>query len=301
MTKTHVLTASLFLMTAPVFAGTITADYSGLGTVYQDAAGQLYSTAAAGRTDVTAVLKSDIGVAIGYLTAAVGVNWSETIGFTLADLSGDSAVADSAVTGTDMNGRPNASNIRIDNSGSQFYFDSTPWDNSEFTIAATNGMLGGGTVNVGRIGNAVMGNAAAGKWDFLTIAIHEIEHSQGYSSGLQRFLDLAGASGTVGRKLTVDTTLSGLTNSFDIPLVSNSAHIDGTAQSGLFNNSVVAEPGFGIGQRALLSGAEIYGLCVIEGCTAAQVNTNPTPEPGTIMLLSLAGSVVLIGRRRRQA
>lgn len=161
-------------------------------------------------------------------------------------------------------------------------------------------MLGGSAVNVSRFGNATAMGGAAGRWDFLTIAIHEIEHSIGYASGLKRFTDAAGANGTANRKITVPKTLTGFMSDFDIPFVSDSAHIDGMASMGLFNDAVVASPGFNSAQRALPTGVEIYGLCVIEGCTAAQVN--PLPEPGTILLLSGALPVViLIARRRARA
>lgn len=92
------------------------------GTVYQDAAGQLYSSAAMGRTDVTGVFKTDVNAAIQYLQNSILLSWSETITFRLADLSGPpAAVADSANTGIDANGGPSSSDINVDNSGSLFF------------------------------------------------------------------------------------------------------------------------------------------------------------------------------------
>jgi hypothetical protein len=294
------IAAMCLFAATPAYGVMITPDYSGLGTVYQDATGQLFTTAAVGRTDVTGLFKTDVNAAIQYLQNSILLNWSETITFTLADLSGPpAAVADSTNTGIDANGRPSSSAIRVDTSSSVFFFDPTPLDNSEFTMTSATTMLGGSSVNVSRFGNATATGGAAGRWDFLTIAIHEIEHSIGYASGLARFTDVAGATGTANRKITVPTTLTGFASAFDIPIVSGSAHIDGTAMMGVFNDAVVAEPGFGIGQRALPTAVEIYGLCVIEGCTAAQVNPNPLPEPGTILLLSGALPVVILMARRR--
>ncbi len=85
--------------------------------------------------------------------------------------------------------------------------------------------------------------------------------------------------------------------------MSGSSHIDGTTQNGLFNNTVVADPGFGSGQRVLPSAVEIYGLCVIEGCTANQVNTNisAVPVPTTIWLFCSALAGVIGFTRRRSS
>jgi hypothetical protein len=160
--------------------------------------------------------------------------------------------------------------------------------------------LGGTLINTARIGTAVSGGPADGRWDLLTVALHEIEHAIGFSSGLDRFLNLAGATGSANRKLTIPTALSGATNPFDVPIVSDSAHIDGSVQSGLYDDTVVAEPGWGVGQRALPTAIDVLGVCTIEGCTAAnQMNTDPSiPEPASIALL-LPGLAATLFRRRR--
>ena len=185
------------------------------------------------------------------------------------------------------------------------FLDPTPLDNSEFTMSSANATLGGGQVNVSRFGNATALGGAAGRYDVLTVDLHEIEHSLGYSSGLDRFLNLAGATGTAGRQLTVPTSLSGLPSSFNIPIVPNSAHIDGGTQGGLFNDTIVAEPGFDVGQRALPTDVEILGLGVIEGATPSQIHLGPNaaavPEPGPLALLALGLLPVARRARRRRA
>src|SRR6476646_7020910 len=79
-----------------VGAVTLVPDYSSFGTAYQDAAGQLFTTAGAGRNDVTANFKKDVNAAFTYLQGAITLPWTETIKFTLEDI-GTTTVADSAI------------------------------------------------------------------------------------------------------------------------------------------------------------------------------------------------------------
>ncbi len=67
----------------------LSADYSSLGTVYQDAAGLFYNSAGVGRNDITTVFKTDISAAFDYFSHSLltpAGTWNEQINFTLADL-----------------------------------------------------------------------------------------------------------------------------------------------------------------------------------------------------------------------
>ena len=100
--------------------------------------------------------------------------------------------------------------------------------------------------------------------------------------------------------MPVSASLSGLPGDFNIPTVPGSGHIDGVVQNGLFNDTVVAEPGFGRGQRALLSGVELLGLGSIEGATRNQLHlgSSSAPEPGSLTLILGLLPVVFFARRR---
>ncbi|MBI1397961.1 MAG: PEP-CTERM sorting domain-containing protein [Betaproteobacteria bacterium] len=280
----------------------ITTNYAGLGSLYQDAGGVLYSSAGTGRVDVTALVQRNIETAITYWQNAILLPWNETINFSTANLSG--AVADSLITATDADNRPSTSNIRLSIKSTLSYFiDPTPTVNDEFVMFAQAVNLGGSLINLERFGNADSNGPAVGRYDMLTLMLHELEHSIGVSSSLPRFINLVGATGTPGRKLTIPSALSGAPNSFDVPFVSDSAHIDGSTQSGFWNLTELADPGWSVGQRVLPSAVDILSVCVVEGCTAAQMNTNPqVPEPGSLAL-SLAAvvacAIVVLRRRRR--
>lgn len=281
----------------------ITPDFSGVRTVYQSAAGTLSGSGGAGFTDVTAAFQADINAGLAYLTNAVLIpDWRIAIAFELAPLLG--VVADSTFSSTDANGRPDVSTIRFSTLMADFV-DPTPLGNSEFTLSSRDAALGGGAVNVARFGDAVPGGPAAGRYDVLTTVLHEAEHSLGYHSELPRYAAVVPTSGPGAGQMAIPAALTGLPSGFVLPmdLGVNNSHIDGVAQGGLFNDNLVAHPGFGTGQRGLLSATEIYGLCVIAGCTRAQVNTNPSaslPEPGTLTLV-MAGLLGLAWRRRPAA
>ena len=308
--------AALFLaMGAP--AANLVPDFSSLGSVFIDASNNIFSTNAAGRTDITNTFKNDISVSLSYFTANIGVNWTEKITYTLASL-GAGTIADAQVNSTDANGRPATATIRFNIDASVAYFvDATPWDNSEFNIGSSTAALGGGTVNNSRQGAATAAGGAAGLWDLVTLALHEDEHSIGISSGLARFTDLAGASGTTGRVLTIPKALSGLTNNFNIPITQNSAHYNGgctvaappeddcTADdaakgSATFNLAVVSQPGWGRGTRALPTALDYLGVCQVEGCTSVSQEII-TPEPVSAGLLVSGLAAILVRRRRNTA
>lgn len=288
----------------------ITADYSQLGTVYQLSDGQLSNTNSIGATDVTGIFKTNVSTAINYWQNAVLLPWSTTYIFQLSPLTG--AVGDNSIQSFDGNGRPTSSILRVDsfnamnpNDGNEvmFYFDPTPADNSEFApITSTSATLGGGSVNIGRTGSASTAPANAG-YDLLSLLLHEIEHGLGFTSSSPRWNNVVNPAGDT---LTVPTSVSGLPSSFGIPVTGS--HADGTADSGKFNDMTIALPGFGSGERALLTGADILAICAIEGCNTSQVNTNPSafaaavPEPDSLAL-ALAGALSLpwFARRRRAA
>jgi len=300
--------AAYALFVTDAAAVTLTPDYSSLGTVYQDATGNLYSSAAADRTDVTALMKTDISAAFTYLQNAILLPWTETVTFKIYDL-GPITVANSGIdtVTSDAAKRPKTSTVTYTvHSGFPMFIDPTPFDNSEFTMSTGTAALGGGTENNKRFGNATAGGGAKDKWDFLTLTLHEVEHSLGISngqgSGFTRFLDLVGASNsTTDRKLTIPKALSGLPNDFDIPIVKNTSHFIGDpTNNDTFGFAVVSDPGWSLSQRALPTCLDILAIGRVEGATANQIYCETlVPEPGTIVLVGIAFMAGAGYRRRR--
>lgn len=305
--KLHLPISAVAMMLAAGSASaiTITNDFSQLGTVYQTSTGAFSTTNAAGSTDVTANFRADANFAASILDSAVKAPFDLSINITLYDLSFEGAVSDSSISAYGPNGLPSQSAIRVDNGGMKFFVDATPSNNSEFAIKSRDASLGGGMVNVARIGNGISGFASS-NYDLVTLFVHEMEHSIAYNSAIPSYSDKAGTSARSG--FDIPTSLTGFKSSFFLPLIPDGgSHIDGNVDNGLFNGTVVADPSFVSGQRALLTGAEIYGACYVDGCTLSQVNTNPyaasrVPEPAAygIMLFGLGTIGLRLSRKNRR-
>ena len=158
-----------------------------------------------------------------------------------------------------------------------------------------NATLGGGLVNVGRYGSALAGSAAENRTDILTLLMHELIHSAALGADTPE--------GNLNRKLTIPTALTGFASDFDLPFISASNHIDPFAQGGVFEHTVTSEPSFGNNDRWLLTGVEVFGICVVQGCTPSQVNPNlvaSVPEPSTLLLLAPGLALMATYLRRRK-
>lgn len=292
--------ASLFAATPAANAVTLIADYSNLGTVYQDTAGNLYDAPGAGRADVTSLFQSNVSTAFTYLQNTVLLPWDHTVSFLLFPLVG--ADGDSLINSFDVNGRSSASTIRI-STGFPEFIDPTPFDNSEFTLSYGTTPLGGGFVNNKRFGDAISGSGAEDKDDFLTLVLHETIHSLGISDNSQRFEDLVGPTGATPRTLTVGSAVSGLPAAFNIPVLAGSGHFAGDpATNDIFGFTTVSTPGWSLGQRALPTGLDILALGQVNGATPSGLNLNDSalavPEPSTA-LLGAMGVLGLLCRRKR--
>jgi hypothetical protein len=250
---------------------------------YQDTSGAIYDSAGAGRSDVTSSFSDDVAVAMGIWTNAIRCDWSLNIAMNLTNFGDANTIADAEITSFDGNGHGATAVINFNTfNGVKYFVDSTPANNAEFSMFTKSLSLGGGTVNSARFGDASVA-ASSNRWDLLTLTLHEVEHSLGISSGSARFLNLVGPNGGGSlRTLTISNSVSGLPNDFNIPIQTNSAHIASWGANSNFNYTVVADPGWGSGQRALPTDIDIYALCQINDCTNFQI-----PEPSTLVLVSI--------------
>ena len=324
------LAGCAFLLSArSADAVVINYDFNTLGTVYDNDAGVLSSTGGAGYTDVTTAFIADANAAATIWERALfGINQTLAITVTLADLTYESAVGDSLITSADTApDLPSTSNIRVNDSVSApIYVDATPYDNSAFNLVTQTANLNGNTVNVARFGTAIAGGPADNKYDLLSLFLHEDGHSLGFTDDVGSNYDLllkassAGACGrvdggtTVGTEgaLTVSALVTGNAAGFNIPVIcSDPSHIDGLTADGLYNDATLADPGFGVNQRALITGLDILGLCAADGGTADQCTQNPSfadpnmqvasvPEPASLLALVAGVPAMLLTRRNRR-
>lgn len=294
--------ASALMLAAaqPASALLLLADYSDASVsdgIWQTSGGQIQGfDPGNGAVNVTDVFKANIAAAYAYLGNSVKGGADLTVQFGLQDLSMAGADGYSQIVTFGANGLPNVTRIVLDSSSnSHFFLDTTPFDNSEYTMQSVNATLGGGIVNVGRYGSAVPGGVAVDRTDILTLVLHELIHSA--------YLKADTPEGNSNRKLTIPTSLTGFAADFDLPFIDNSNHIDPFAQNAVFQHTVTSEPSFGNNDRWLLTGVEVYGICVIQGCTADQVFPNAVsdvPEPATLLLLAPAlGLMAAFSRRRK--
>ena len=282
---------------------TLTAVYTD-PSIYQSSGGQLFSgDPMNGAIDVTSTFRTNVDAAFTYLQNSIKVDRNLEVTFSLFDFTGLGADGDSSITSryNDTN-LPASSRIRLDSSAnSHFYLDATPFDNSEWNMTFTDAVLGGGTVNVGRFGTAVVGGGAEDRTDILTLLLHELVHSTALNSPTPE-----GAVGGPSRLLTIPSALTGLPSDFDLPFLSQGAHIDPFVEAGVYAHTITSEPSFGNGDRWLPTGVELYGICVVQLCTASQVMPNlmgPTvvAEPGTWSFFAFGFGLIAALRSRGQS
>ena len=179
--------------------------------------------------------------------------------------------------------RETAGAIRFDSDLTTFWFiDSSPLTNSEFTTFTTYTQnLGGGTMTTGL--EYTGGSGAAGNFDLLTTAIHEIGHALGLSAANDAYS--AESSGDFEIDLVAPRAFPGAA----IPVETGSAHIN--LLHPLLRSS---RPD---ATRRFASEADILALAQISQFT--QVNLNPSiPEP-TAAGASLILAALACTRRRR--
>ena len=157
--------------------------------------------------------------------------------------------------------------LEFDNDGSStFFVDPTPYAGTEwgtFNQSAQN--LGGGPVNVERRYTGPTG-AAASRSDMLSVAIHEIGHALGLLGGYPRYVSARDADDDAS---DIDVTLPRPFFGSEIPVTGGHLNISTTNMSTTLT----------VGQRKLLTEADILLLAEVQAFDILNLNPQPVPEP----------------------
>lgn len=194
---------------------------------------------------------------------------------------------------------PNTGFVAFNNDPSvPWFLDSTPTSNEEYQVfESSTEDLGGGTINIGRVYTASVGDAV-GRSDLLTSATNRIGAALGFISPFPAF-GIPGNSQLTFPELVVTSPRpfpGTVIPTLDTPVGEgiDSAEI----ATAVLSQSVFGQPS--LGQRKALSAVDV--LAVAEVSNFESVNLNPgqtVPEPATVMGIILASGLGATTLRRK--
>lgn len=258
--------------------------------------------------DVTVPLKKVVQAAVDWWKMALPTNKIDlTIDFKLMNLGGDAQAGLTRYDTKDaVTGFVKTATIWFNNNTTRWFIDRSPHRDNEFTMATSELNQNSATtakVNSGRYSTAsTIGN----NWDLLAVAKHEIGHALGIGENdgdpaNYNLYDNEIADGDID----IDAAFAGLFPGGVLPVTKidvDNSHFDGTAAGGVYNNTLMADPGFQRGQRAVQSDLDILAIGAVYNLAAKDIHLNPLhiPEPASWLLAGTMGALLAVrGRRAR--
>lgn len=226
------------------------------------------------------------------ITQTIDVDWEAKAGTTLAT-GGTSwfVPSNNLVDGT----------LNWDNDGSSsFYVDTSPLDTSEWHKFTDRSLdLGGGSTNVERVSYNASDTTVQDHADLYSIALHEVGHAIGFLGSYPRYSSLdSGSNGTLDLSDGSIVDYSGGHTSFEIgsPEYPSSAYpYDGVSVGANYGPNAMSDS-IVDGVRKELTEVDIQIVADIHGFD--NVDFSMIPEPSSTSLLGLAGTTLLMRRKR---
>ncbi len=254
----------------------------------------------------TAGVIADVNAAIGYWNSVLPTpTHTLTIDIRLANLGNDNNAGNTVYTTKDAQGRVNRARLDFNSNTQLWWFDPSPDNSSEFTLSSTYLNKNPNTPDTtlsGCQGPATLA-AAQGKWDFLSVAIHEIGHALGIGfNGTDPANFTLYSTEVADGDIDIDAAFSGLYSGAILPVLDipvTGSHYNGTASAGDFNLTTMATPGWGRGTRALITDLDTLGIASVYDFAQNDVVLTHAlvPEPSSFTLAAF-GVLALLRRRR---
>ncbi len=201
-------------------------------------------------------------------------------------------------------GRETFGLINFDNDGSSAFFLDGSLDTSNLAalIASSSEFsgysesnLGGGLLNVKRTFSGAKDDAAVGRFDAFSIALHEIGHALGMDTDNLSYQDESWPDN--------DIDVSELLPFAGIAIPTNNSAVPadiGTSDPHINLSTTLLYPTFSSGIRRLPSAVDILANAQLSQFSNPNLDLQSVPEPSGLLLAGIVGGLGIVLRRRRR-
>jgi Ca2+-binding RTX toxin-like protein len=219
--------------------------------------------------------KIDLALDVSYMTATPD-SWGAT-----------------TIQSLDENSIINEATITLNRDSTLFFFDSSPFEHAEYSLGdwpLSTQTTPTDLINAGRTGPAVI-IGLENKVDFFSVALHEIGHALGMHASplnLHWSLDVVDDN-----DIDIDSSFASLFRGGVLPIPSvpvtvaggQHSHIDASSTQyyqETFNKTLMAVPGFQVGERSLPSDLDILTIASINNLSASEISFGTPSGPVTV-------------------